>query len=83
MEQELELKLDRLQALVEELGEVGCELKDYQMGLVDFIGRHKGRDVYLCWKLGESKVNYWHELQTGFNGRQPVNTLDEKEKEKA
>src|SRR5881397_2065494 len=50
-ERELEQKLERLQALVDELTEVGCELKDYSMGLIDFIGRHQGRDVYLCWKL--------------------------------
>jgi hypothetical protein len=79
MEEELESRLERLQSLVDELGGVGCELKDYQMGLVDWIGRHKGRDVYLCWKLGEQKIGFWHELQTGFSGRQPVNTLDERD----
>ena len=47
------------------------------MGLVDFIGRHQGRDVYLCWKLGEAAIAYWHELQTGFAGRQPVSSLQE------
>jgi hypothetical protein len=78
-ETELETKLDRLQTLVDELSEVGCELKDYQTGLVDFVGRHQGRDVYLCWKLGEGKIGYWHELQTGFAGRQPVSVLDERE----
>ena len=78
-EKELELKLDRLQTLVDELSDVGCELKDYQTGLVDFVGRHQGRDVYLCWKLGEGKIGYWHELQTGFAGRQPVSVLDERE----
>ena len=78
-ETELERKLDRLQNLVDELSEVGCELKDYQTGLVDFVGRHQGRDVYLCWKLGEGKIAYWHELQTGFAGRQPVSVLDERD----
>jgi hypothetical protein len=78
-EAELEKKLDRLQNLVDELSDVGCELKDYQTGLVDFVGRHQGRDVYLCWKLGEGKIAYWHELQTGFAGRQPVSVLDERE----
>jgi len=78
-EKELEVKLDRLQTLVDELGEVGCELKDYQTGLVDFVGRHQGRDVYLCWKLGEAKIGYWHEIQTGFAGRKPVSELQEAE----
>ena len=76
---ELEAAVDRLQGFVDELTNVGVELKDYQTGLVDFIGRHKGHDVYLCWKLGEPKVGYWHELQAGFAGRQPIHTLDETE----
>ena len=78
-ETELEKKLDRLQTLVDELGGIGCELKDYQTGLVDFVGRHQGRDIYLCWKLGEGKIAYWHELHTGFAGRQPVSVLEERE----
>ena len=76
-ERELETRLERLQSLVDELTEVGVELKDYSMGLVDFVGRHQGRDVYLCWKLGERQIGYWHELHTGFAGRQPVSTLHE------
>jgi hypothetical protein len=78
-ERELETRLERLQSLVDELTEVGVELKDYSMGLVDFVGRHQGRDVYLCWKLGERQIGYWHELHTGFAGRQPVSTLHEGE----
>src|SRR5688500_6265489 len=60
-EKDLARGLERLQSLVDELHGVGCELKDYQIGLVDFIGRHQGRDVYLCWRLGETKIAYWHE----------------------
>src|SRR5262245_30853547 len=70
-DKELEAAVDRLQGFVEELSGVGVELKDYQVGLVDFVGRHQGRDVYLCWKLGESSITHWHELHTGFAGRQP------------
>jgi hypothetical protein len=77
----IQTKVDRaveqLQAYVEELHEIGCDLKDYQIGLVDFLGRHQGHDVCLCWKLGEEKVGFWHEIQTGFAGRQPVATLEE------
>ena len=68
-----------LREYVDELADVGCELKDFETGLVDFIGRHQGRDVYLCWKLGEEKIEYWHELHTGFAGRQSVSTLEEKQ----
>ncbi len=64
-------------ALVDELAGIGCELKDPGMGLIDFIGRHDGRDVYLCWRMGEDRVAWWHELHTGFAGRQPASTLNE------
>ena len=78
-ERELVAVMDRLQVLVDELHGVGCELKDYQTGLVDFIGRHQGRDIYLCWRLGEARIGYWHEMQSGFAGRQPVSILDERD----
>lgn len=76
-QQKLDRELERLEDYVDELREIGCELKDYSLGLVDFIGRHQGRDVCLCWKLGEKQVGYWHELTTGFAGRQPITTLRE------
>jgi hypothetical protein len=75
----LEQAMHRLEDYVDELAEIGCELKDYQMGLIDFTGRHMGRDVCLCWKLGEEKIAYWHELESGFAGRKPVSLLREGE----
>lgn len=78
-QKQLKESLDRLHDLVDELTEVGVEIKDYQNGLIDFIGRHEGRDVYLCWKLGEEQITHWHELNAGFAGRQPVSTLKETE----
>lgn len=75
----LESAMTRLEDYVDELTEIGCELKDYQLGLIDFTGRHKGHDVCLCWKLGEEKIAYWHECDAGFAGRQPVATLREEE----
>ncbi len=62
----------RLRALHEELSPVGCELKDWDAGLVDFPARYDGRDVLLCWQLGEPEVSQWHELDGGFAGRHPV-----------
>jgi len=79
-EKTLETTLERLNGLMDELASVGCELKDFQTGLVDFVGRHQGRDVYLCWKLGESKISYWHEIDAGAAGRQPIATFEEREK---
>ncbi len=69
----------KLHDYIEELDNLGVELKDCETGLIDFIGRHEGRDVYLCWRLGESEITHWHELQAGFAGRQPVAQLREEE----
>lgn len=76
---QLEVALTRLQTYVDELESIGVELKDYEMGLIDFPGRHQGREICLCWKLGEEKVAWWHELHTGYVGRRPATMLDENE----
>ena len=78
LQDRLQKSLEHLQDYVDELTEVGCELKDYRIGLIDFIGRHEGHDVCLCWKLGEASISHWHELQAGFVGRQPIAKLHEK-----
>lgn len=59
-----------LRAQVEELVSYGCELKDPDTGLIDFLSLRDGREVYLCWRLGEERIDYWHHLHTGFPGRQ-------------
>ena len=75
---ELDKTIEQLQEFLGELGAVGAELKDFETGLIDFVGRHDGRDVHLCWKLGEDLIAHWHELDAGFAGRKPVSTLKEK-----
>lgn len=69
-------ELDRLahaiNAWVEELTPIGCALKGFEDGLVDFPSRLQDRDILLCWKLGEPEIMHWHELDTGFAGRQPL-----------
>ena len=56
-----------------ELEELGVELKDYRSGLVDFYSRYKEGLVFLCWKLDEgNSIAWWHSLDDGFKGRQPV-----------
>lgn len=55
-----------------ELDRRGVELKDPEKGLIDFFHDHYGRVVYLCFQLGEARIQYWHELQAGFAGRQPL-----------
>ena len=64
----------RVQALrnaVDELQDFGCELKDPETGLIDFLGLRDGKEIYLCWRLGEERIAFWHYLNTGFAGRQP------------
>jgi hypothetical protein len=73
----LDRSIELLQNYVDELHGIGCDLKDFQIGLVDFLGRHRGHDVCLCWKLGEETIAYWHEIEAGFAGRQPVSVLEE------
>jgi hypothetical protein len=48
----------------------GCILKDLNAGLVDFLAERDGREVFLCWRYGEPEIQYYHELHTGFAGRQ-------------
>ena len=55
-----------------ELGALGVEFKGYEMGLVDFPAEIDGRPVYLCWRLGEDRVEHWHERDAGFAERQPL-----------
>ena len=72
IEEELEKDTERLYAYVEELRELGVEPKDGPEGLVDFPSMMDGRIVFLCWKLGETEVLHWHELDAGFRGRQSL-----------
>ncbi len=58
--------------LVERVTGFGVEVKDLEVGLVDFRSERDGREVYLCWKLGEERVSFWHELDTGYASRQPL-----------
>ncbi len=65
-----------------DLGDIcaeGCQIKDVESGLIDFPTVWAGREVYLCWQLGESEVSHWHEVEAGFSGRQALEsaTTDE------
>jgi hypothetical protein len=66
---ELETEEDKLRTYIEELKNLGVELKSEE-GLCDFRSMMGGREVYLCWRLGEPEVMFWHELDAGFAGRQ-------------
>jgi hypothetical protein len=57
---------------VRAIEDMGVTLKDVNTGLLDFLTIRDGREVYLCWRYGEAHIGYWHELHTGFAGRQPI-----------
>ena len=60
----------RIQGITSEICSQGCQVKDLGSGLIDFPTVWEGREVYLCWKLGEQEVSFWHEVDAGFGGRQ-------------
>jgi hypothetical protein len=64
--------MEKLESEVRGLEELGCVLKDINMGLVDFPAVRLGERVWLCWKLGEEHVKFWHSQHGGFPGRQAV-----------
>ena len=72
MEKELEQGMQRVEEFIDELKSLNVELKDPVSGLIDFRSQADGRDIYLCWKLGEEEISHWHELDAGFSGRQPL-----------
>jgi hypothetical protein len=61
-----------IESCLGELDQIGCHLRDFELGLVDFPARLDGRDVHLCWQHGEPEVAHWHEVAAGFAGRQPL-----------
>lgn len=72
MQQALNADSQRLQEYIDELRSLGLEPKGAVDGLVDFPAVMDGRVVYLCWKLGETEVTHWHEVNAGFAGRQSL-----------
>ncbi len=62
----------QLRAALEQVLETGCLIKDLDIGLIDFPTIYRGTEVYLCWKLGESAIEFWHGVDEGFRGRKPI-----------
>lgn len=67
--------IDQMQAGVARIDELGVTLREIETGLIDFPALVSGRQVWLCWRLGEDDVAWWHELGDGFGGRQPLAEL--------
>jgi hypothetical protein len=64
--------LEQINDRLQKIQELGVLVKDIEMGLCDFPHLHEGRVVYLCWKLGEPEVGWWHEVHSGYASRQPL-----------
>lgn len=62
----------RAAAIVQKLDEMGIVVRDPATGLIDFPSERDGAEVYLCWRLGEPFVAWWHPTDSGFAGRQPL-----------
>jgi hypothetical protein len=66
------LETYKLYLAVERIRDLGVVLKDLDMGLLDFPHEREGRIVFLCWHPPEERVSYWHDLDAGYAGRQPL-----------
>ena len=69
---ELRHVAEELDAVIEEIQGLGVELKDLELGLVDFPAERDGEAIYWCWQYGEDQVRYWHRRTEGFAGRRPL-----------
>jgi len=69
---EVERHARELARAVDDIVELGVEVKDLDEGLVDFPALHRGETVLLCWQLGEDEIGYWHSVEAGFAGRRPL-----------
>ena len=72
LRKQVDASAERINNFVEELAKIGCVFKGFDEGLVDFHSKVAGREVLLCWKLGEESIEHWHEVDAGFAGRQAI-----------
>ena len=72
IEKQLQWAGDELARLTDELHDLGCTLKHPEDGLVDFPAIMEGLPAFLCWKLGEERIGYWHPIEAGFAARKPI-----------
>ena len=75
--QKLNSEMTKFYQLIEDLEETGVSLKGLDQGLLDFPSKRFDEDVWLCWKEGETEIKFWHDMNSGFNGRKPITVSDE------
>jgi hypothetical protein len=68
--------ISHLMLFIHQVKDMGVLLKDAEKGLCDFPYVRQGRIVYLCWQLGEERIEYWHDIEAGFAGREPLDETD-------
>ena len=66
---------ERLEILIHKIQDTGAMIKDINTGLLDFSALRDDHEVYLCWKNGERDIAFWHEIDAGFAGRQPIDSF--------
>lgn len=69
---EMEAHLDRVRESISEIDSIGVQVKDLESGLLDFPFKLEDKVVLLCWRMGEPAIEHWHTVESGFNGRKPV-----------
>jgi hypothetical protein len=67
---------ESLRSAIERIHATGCIVKDLDIGLLDFPSRLNNEDVYLCWRLGEDRIRFYHRQDEGFSGRKPIDPRD-------
>jgi hypothetical protein len=72
MRAEMDGHMQRVRESITELDEIGVQVKDLEAGLLDFPCTLDGEVVLLCWRLGETAIEHWHTVESGFQGRQPL-----------
>ena len=75
--QKLNSEMTKFYQLIEDLESTGVSLKGLDQGLLDFPSRRFDAYVWLCWKDGETEIKFWHDMDSGFNGRKPITVSDE------
>ena len=69
------LEFEKFDALLHQILDTGAQIKDINIGLLDFSALKDGREVYLCWQHGEGDIAFWHEIEDGYAGRQPIHSF--------
>lgn len=67
--------IDAFSSALKQLEALGCFMKDLQLGLIDFYCLHQDKLIFLCWKMGEEAITFWHDVEEGYAGRKPIDKI--------